>query len=151
MSLKSINPTQTSAWKNLQHHFESIKDEHMVSWFNADSDRASKMNIKWEDFFLDFSKNRITPQTLKLLKDLAEEIQLDDAISKYFDGEKINKTEVRAVLHTALRAPEDAEVFYEGNNVIPEIYEVKNKIRQFSQEVIEGGRKGFTNKAFTDM
>jgi glucose-6-phosphate isomerase len=151
MSLKSINPTQTSAWKNLQHHFESIKDEHMVSWFNADSDRASKMNIKWEDFFLDFSKNRITPQTLKLLKDLAEEIQLDDAISKYFDGEKINKTEGRAVLHTALRAPEDAEVFYEGNNVIPEIYEVKNKIRQFSQEVIEGGRKGFTNKAFTDI
>jgi glucose-6-phosphate isomerase len=151
MSLKSINPTQTSAWKNLQHHFESIKDEHMVSWFNADSDRASKMNIKWEDFFLDFSKNRITPQTLKLLKDLAEEIQLDDAISKYFDGEKINKTEGRAVLHTALRAPEDAEVFYEGNNVIPEIYEVKNKIKQFSQEVIEGGRKGFTNKAFTDI
>ena len=151
MSLKSINPTQTSAWKNLQHHFESIKDEHMVSWFNADSDRASKMNIKWEDFSLDFSKNRITPQTLKLLKDLAEEIQLDDAISKYFDGEKINKTEGRAVLHTALRAPEDAEVFYEGNNVIPEIYEVKNKIRQFSQEVIEGGRKGFTNKAFTDI
>ncbi|MGB0186789.1 MAG: glucose-6-phosphate isomerase [Flavobacteriaceae bacterium] len=151
MSLKSINPTQTTAWENLQHHFESIKDEHMVSWFNENPDRTSKMSIKWEDFFLDFSKNRITSETLKLLKDLAEEVQLDDAISKYFGGEKINKTEGRAVLHTALRAPENAEVFYEGNNVIPEIYEVKEKIKQFSQEVIEGDRKGFTNKVFTDI
>lgn len=151
MSLKSINPTQTTAWENLQHHFESIKDEHMVSWFKDDSNRTSKMSVKWEDFFLDFSKNRITSETLKLLKNLAEEVQLDDAISKYFDGEKINKTEGRAVLHTALRAPENAEVFYEGNNVIPEIYEVKEKIKQFSQEVIEGDRKGFTNKAFTDI
>ncbi len=151
MSLKSINPTQTTAWENLQHHFESIKDEHMVSWFNENPDRTSKMSVKWEDFFLDFSKNRITSETLKLLKDLAEEVQLDDAISKYFGGEKINKTEGRAVLHTALRAPENAEVFYEGNNVIPEIYEVKEKIKQFSQEVIEGDRKGFTNKAFTDI
>ena len=151
MSLKSINPTKTTAWKKLQHHFESIKDEHMVSWFNDDSNRTSKMSVKWEDFFLDFSKNRITSETLKLLKDLAEEVQLDDAISKYFDGEKINKTEGRAVLHTALRAPENAEVFYEGNNVVPEIYEVKEKIKQFSQEVIEGLRKGFTNKAFTDI
>lgn len=151
MSLKSINPTQTTAWENLQHHFESIKDEHMVSWFNDDSNRTSKMSVKWEDFFFDFSKNRITSETLKLLKDLAEEVQLDDAISKYFGGEKINKTEGRAVLHTALRAPEDAEVLYEGNNVIPEIYQVKDKIKQFSQEVIEGDRKGFTNKAFTDI
>ncbi|MDA0325653.1 MAG: glucose-6-phosphate isomerase [Bacteroidetes bacterium] len=151
MSLKSINPTQTTAWENLQHHFESIKDEHMVSWFNDDSNRTSKMSVKWEDFFLDFSKNRITSETLKLLKNLAEEVQLDDAISKYFGGEKINKTEGRAVLHTALRAPEDAEVLYEGNNVIPEIYQVKDKIKQFSQEVIEGDRKGFTNKAFTDI
>ena len=73
MSLKSINPTQTTAWENLQHHFESIKDEHMVSWFKDDSNRTSKMSVKWEDFFLDFSKNRITPETLKLLKNLAEE------------------------------------------------------------------------------
>lgn len=151
MSLKSINPTQTTAWENLHHHFESIKDEHMVSWFNQNPDRTSEMSVKWEDFFLDFSKNRITSETLKLLKDLAEEVQLDDAISKYFGGKKINKTEGRAVLHTALRAPEDAEVFYEGNNVIPEICEVKHKIKQFSQEVIEGDRKGFTNKAFTDI
>lgn len=151
MSLKSINPTQTKAWNKLQQHFESIKEAHMTTWFEHQPERAQQMTIKWEDFFLDYSKNRINAETLSLLKDLAEELQLSDAISKYFGGEKINKTEGRAVLHTALRAPEDAEVFYEGNNVIPEIYEVKHKIKQFSQEVIEGDRKGFTNKAFTDI
>ena len=151
MSLKSINPTQTEAWNKLQQHFESIKEAHMTTWFEHQPERAQQMSLKWEDFFLDYSKNRINAETLNLLKDLAEELQLSDAISKYFGGEKINKTEGRAVLHTALRAPEDAEVFYEGNNVIPEIYEVKHKIKQFSQEVIEGDRKGFTNKAFTDI
>jgi len=151
MSLKSINPTQTKAWNKLQQHFESIKEAHMTKWFEHQPERAQQMSLKWEDFFLDYSKNRINAETLSLLKDLAEELQLSDAVSKYFGGEKINKTEGRAVLHTALRAPEDAEVFYEGNNVIPEIYEVKHKIKQFSQEVIEGDRKGFTNKAFTDI
>ena len=151
MSLKSINPTQTKAWNKLQQHFESIKEAHMTKWFEHQPERAQQMTIKWEDFFLDYSKNRINAETLSLLKDLAEELQLSDAVSKYFGGEKINKTEGRAVLHTALRAPEDAEVFYEGNNVIPEICEVKHKIKQFSLEVIEGDRKGFTNKAFTDI
>ena len=151
MSLKSINPTQTKAWNKLQQHFESIKEAHMTKWFEHQPERAQQMSLKWEDFFLDYSKNRINAETLSLLKDLAEELQLSDAVSKYFGGEKINKTEGRAVLHTALRAPEDAEVFYEGNNVIPEICEVKHKIKQFSLEVIEGDRKGFTNKAFTDI
>ena len=151
MSLKSINPTQTSAWKNLKRHFEDIKDEHMNTWFEKDPNRAKEMSIKWEDFFLDFSKNRITSETLKLLKDLAKEVQLNEAISKYFGGQKINKTEGRAVLHTALRAPETSAVFYDGKNVIPEVYKVKHKINQFSDEVIQGHRKGFTNKAFTDI
>ena len=70
MRLKSINPTQTTAWENLHYHFESIKDEHMVSWFNDNPNRTSEMSVKWEDFFLDFSKNRITSETLKLLKNL---------------------------------------------------------------------------------
>ena len=106
MSLKSINPTSTTAWKNLHKHFESIKDEHMTTWFEKNPRRVSEMSIKWDDFFVDFSKNRITSETLDLLKDLADEIQLSDAISKYFGGEKINKTDGRAVLHTALRAPQ---------------------------------------------
>merc|ERR1711965_168977 len=118
MSLKSIDPTQTLAWKKLQAHFESIKDVHMSSLFSKNFKRASEMSLEWNDFFLDYSKNRITAETISLLKGLAEEIQLSDAISKYFDGEKINKTEGRAVLHTALRAPKESEVFFEGTNVI---------------------------------
>ena len=151
MSLTSINPTETLAWKNLQHHFESIKDVHMTSWFDENPNRASELSVKWDDFFVDFSKNRITPETLDLLKDLAEEVQLSAAISKYFGGEKINKTENRAVLHTALRMPENAEVFYQGENVMPEINQVKHKIKQFSEDVIGGKSKGFTNKSFTDI
>ena len=151
MSLKSIDPTQTLAWKKLQAHFETIKDVHMSSLFSKNFKRASEMSLEWNDFFLDYSKNRITAETISLLKGLAEEIQLSDAISKYFEGEKINKTEGRAVLHTALRAPKESEVLFEGTNVIPEIYEVKNKIQQFSEAVISGQRKGFTNKAFTDV
>ena len=151
MSLKSINPTSTTAWENLHKHFESIKDKHMTTWFEKNPSRVSEMSIKWDDFFVDFSKNRITSETLDLLKDLADEVQLSAAISKYFDGEKINKTEGRAVLHTALRAPENAKVFYDGENVIPEIFQVKNKIKQFSEGVISGNKKGFTNKSFTDI
>ncbi len=151
MSLKSINPSQTIAWKNLQTHFETIKDEHMSSWFSNNPSRANEMSIEWDDFFLDYSKNRITPETLSLLKDLADEIQISDAISKYFRGKKINKTEDRAVLHTALRAPKNTEVLFEGVNVITDIYNIKNKIKQFSEAVISGQRKGCTNKAFTDV
>ena len=151
MSLKSINPSQTIAWKNLQTHFETIKDEHMSKWFSNNPSRANEMSIEWDDFFLDYSKNRITPETLSLLKDLADEIQISDAISKYFDGKKINKTEDRAVLHTALRAPKNTEVLFEGVNVITDIYNIKNKIKQFSEAVISGQRKGYTNKAFTDV
>ena len=90
----------------------------MTTWFEKNPSRVSEMSIKWDDFFVDFSKNRITSETLDLLKDFADEIQLDDAISKYFGGEKINKTEGRAVLHTALRAPENAQVFYDGVNTL---------------------------------
>lgn len=151
MSLKSINPSQTIAWKNLQTHFETIKDEHMSKWFSNNPSRANEMSIEWDDFFLDYSKNRITPETLSLLKDLADEIQISDAISKYFDGKKINKTEDRAVLHTALRAPKNTEVLFEGVNVITDIYNIKNRIKQFSEAVISGQRKGYTNKAFTDV
>ena len=151
MSLKSKNPTNTIAWKKLKTHFEAIKNEHMCDWFKTNSKRAIEMSLQWDDFFLDFSKNRINSETLSLLQDLAEEIDLSDAISKYFNGDKINKTEDRAVLHTALRSPKDAKVLYEGVNIIPEISEVKSKINLFSKAVIDGEIKGFTNKSFTDI
>ena len=123
----------------------------MKKMFHEDSLRASKFHIQWNDFLIDYSKNNISQETVSLLLELANSIGLKEAISQYFEGAIINQTENRAVLHTALRAPESAVIKVEGENVIPEVYEVKNKIKQFSHEVISGERKGFTGKAFTDI
>ena len=151
MSLKSINPTTTTSWELLNKHFEAVKDVHMSQWFAQNNDRANQMTIKWEDFYIDYSKNRITEDTLKLLLKLADETKLKEAIDKYFGGDIINKTENRAVSHTALRCPKDKKVFIDGVNVIPEVFEVKKKIKDFSNDIISGDRKGYTNKPFTDI
>ena len=149
--LKNSNPTQTNAWKALQKHFAEVKDRHTLSLFEKDAARADKFSIQWHDFYVDYSKNRIDEQTLKLLVNLAEECGLKDAIGKYFGGDLINNTEKRAVLHTVLRAPENSVVNVDGKNVMPEVAAVKHKMKQFSEEVIAGKRKGFTGKAFTDV
>ena len=151
MSLNTKNPTTTEAWQKLQQHFLDIKDTHMLSWFEANPNRANDLRIKWDDFYVDFSKNRITNKTLSLFDDLAQDIQLQDAISKYFGGEKINQTENRAVLHTALRVPEQEDVFFEGKNITPDVYSVKEKIKQFTAKVIGGQLKGYSGKSFTDI
>ncbi|WP_178986647.1 glucose-6-phosphate isomerase [Winogradskyella helgolandensis] len=151
MALKATNPTTTNAWKKLQAHFETIKSQHLKDLFKADKERANDLTIKWDDFYADFSKNRITTETLDLLVELANEQDLKDAISKYFEGDIINATEGRAVLHTALRAPKDATVFVDGENVIPEIHEVKKKIETFTNSVVSGSHKGFSGKAITDV
>lgn len=151
MALKTINPTTTKSWKKLEEHFNNVKDVHMKQWFAQDAERANKMTIKWEDFYVDYSKNRITEETLNLLLELANEVDLKDAISKYFEGDIINETEGRAVLHTALRAPKTAEVFVDGENVIPEIYSVKEKIKDFTNKIVNAELKGYTGKAFTDV
>ena len=149
--LKNSNPTETNAWKALEKHFEQVKDRHTLSLFNNDPKRAEKFTIHWQDFYVDYSKNRIDEEPLKLLVQLADECGLKDAISKYFGGDLINNTEKRAVLHTALRAPENSVVNVDGKNVMPEVAAVKHKIKQFSEEVISGKRKGYTGKAFTDV
>ncbi|GAA4941410.1 glucose-6-phosphate isomerase [Algibacter agarivorans] len=151
MALPSINPTTTESWKKLQEHFENVKDVHMKDLFAKDQDRANKFTIKWDDFYMDYSKNRITDETLKHLLQLADDVKLKDAIQSQFSGDIINQTEGRAVLHTALRAPKDADFKVDGVNVMPEIYEVKQKIEKFTNEVVNGDRKGFTGKAFTDV
>ncbi|WP_179375284.1 glucose-6-phosphate isomerase [Winogradskyella wichelsiae] len=151
MALKATNPTTTKAWEKLQAHFEDIKSKHLKDLFSSDAERANDLTVKWDDFYADFSKNRITKETVNLLVELANELDLKDAISKYFDGDIINATEGRAVLHTALRAPEDAEVLVDGENVIPEIHEVKRKIEAFTNAVVNGDHKGFTGKAITDV
>lgn len=151
MALQSINPTQTNAWKKLQAHFETMKNVQMQHLFANEPARAEKMHIEWQDFLVDYSKNIISEETISLLQELANEAQLKDAITKYFEGDIINQTENRAVLHTALRAKENASVQVDGVNVIPEIYSVKNKIKNFSNEIISGQRKGFSGKPFTDV
>lgn len=151
MALQSINPTQTLAWKKLQAHFETMKNVQMQHLFANEPARAEKMHLQWNDFLVDYSKNIISAETISLLQELANEVQLKDAITKYFDGDVINQTENRAVLHTALRAKENASVQVDGVNVMPEIYSVKNKIKNFSNEIISGQRKGFSGKPFTDV
>lgn len=149
--MKNINPTQTPAWEKLQQLFNQIQDHHMKDLFRKNPGRANEFTIEWEDFYVDYSKNRITPEVTRALKDLARECGLEDAINSYFDGEAINRTEGRQVLHTALRAPEDKKVVVDGHNVMPEVYEARKKLKSFTREIIDGTRKGFTGKAFTDV
>ena len=151
MALPSINPTSTKAWKKLEAHFETAKGLKMKDLFAQNTERANQMTIKWEDFYVDYSKNRITSETITLLLELAEETKLKEAIQAQFYGEVINKTEGREVLHTALRAKATDVIVVDGKNVMPEIFEVKQKIEDFSNQVISGHLKGYTNKPFTDI
>ena len=151
MALQNTNPTETNAWQKLKIHFSTMQSNSIKEMFQKDSKRAENFHIQWNDFLVDYSKNNITQETIDLLLELAEEVNLKDAISKYFAGDSINQTENRAVLHTALRAPESATVLVDGKNVMPEVYEVKNKIKAFSNQIISGELKGFTGKPFTDI
>ena len=151
MALPKINPTKTNAWQQLENHFLEMKTVSMPELFQNDKERAEKFHLQWDDFLVDYSKNKINQETVNLLLKLADEVQLKAAISSYFGGDEINQTENRAVLHMALRAPETASYLVDGKNVMPEIFEVKNKIKQFTNEVLNGDRKGFTGKPFTDI
>ncbi len=151
MSLENTDPTTTTAWKKLQQHYDQTSEQHLKQLFASDPKRAEKFSLQWNDFLVDFSKNRITAETQQLLIDLANELHLEDAIGKYFKGDTINETEGRAVLHTALRAKASDTILVEGSNVIPEVYEVKEHIKNFTGSVISGDKKGYTGKPFTDV
>src|SRR5690606_31942813 len=146
MSLPTINPTTTEAWKQLQQHFESVKNIKMMQWIAQNTNRANEMTIKWDDFYVDYSKNRIDDKTLELLLKLADETHVKDAIIKQYNGDVINEPKKREVLHTALRATKTAKVFVDGVDVIPEIYDVKQKIETFTNASVNGTQKGYTNK-----
>ena len=151
MTLPKIDPTSTIAWKKLQEHFHSMENVKMTDLFEKDSNRADKFTHQWEDFYVDFSKNRITDETLSLLIQLAKEVKLKEAIDSYFSGDIINETEHRAVLHTALRANEKESIYANGKNIVPEVIEVKKKIEAFTNQIVSGSKKGFSGKAFTDV
>ena len=119
--LKDINPTETQAWEVLQNHFQETKGLQMSQLFKSDPERFKKFSLRFNDILIDYSKNRITDQTLKLLIDLAIEVELPSAIESMFDGENINRTEGRAVLHTALRNMSGSPVYHDGENVMPGI------------------------------
>ena len=152
MPLPTINPTTRDVWAKLTQHFRSTKDrDQMKEMFAEDADRADRFSIRWKDFFLDYSKNRINTESMELLLKLANEVRLRDAIAEQFNGGIINQTEGRAVLHTALRARKSDTIEVDGENVVPEVYGVREHIRSFSEGIITGDKKGFTGKAFTDV
>lgn len=151
MALENINPSGTAAWQELMQHFAQMQHASMKEMFAADKDRTAKFNIQWNDFIVDYSKNIINEKTLQLLQELAQQANLKGAVDAYFGGDAINRTEGRAVLHTALRAPSTADIKVDGVSVMPEVYAVKNKIKQFCDAIIGGSQKGYTGKAFTDV
>jgi len=151
MALRNTNPTTTIAWQKLQNHFQEMQNASMKKMFSEDKTRASQFHLHWNDFVVDYSKNIVNQETMNLLLELANEVQLKDAIAKYFEGDVINQTENRAVLHTALRANVTSKIAVDGQNVISEIFQVKEKIKKFTNEVVNGDRKGFTGKSFTDI
>ena len=151
MALKNINPTKTNTWQKLTSHFEDIKDIHLKDFFRNDKNRTSNFSISLDDLKVDYSKNRITEKTLDLLIELANEVDLKNAIQKYFSGDIINTTENRAVLHTALRDTQDQQIFVDSVDIKPEIKNALQQVKEFSEKVISGSWKGFTGKAITDI
>lgn len=150
--MKSINPSQTAAWRALEQHYAEMKNVHMRDLFAQDAQRFTKFSATFDDQILvDFSKNRITQDTLDKLLALAKETQLEDAIKSLFSGEKINRTEDRAVLHTALRNRDNTPVLVDGKDVMPDVNAVLEKMQQFSARIISGEWKGYTGKAITDV
>ncbi|HDU8016810.1 TPA: glucose-6-phosphate isomerase [Escherichia coli] len=150
--MKNINPTQTAAWQALQKHFDEMKDVTIADLFAKDGDRFSKFSATFDDQMLvDYSKNRITEETLAKLQDLAKECDLAGAIKSMFSGDKINRTENRAVLHVALRNRSNTPILVDGKDVMPEVNAVLEKMKTFSEAIISGEWKGYTGKAITDV
>ncbi|MDD6356500.1 MAG: glucose-6-phosphate isomerase [Bacteroidales bacterium] len=149
--LPTVNPTQTSAWKELEKYFATFKGTQMKALFAKDANRAEKYSLQFEDIFVDFSKNIIDEKVMSLLVKLAEECGLKDAIEAEFTGEKINKTEKRSVLHVALRNRSNTPIYSDGKDVMPDVNRVLAQMKDFSEKIISGAWKGYTGKAITDI
>jgi glucose-6-phosphate isomerase len=149
--LSNQNPTQTKAWKALEAHFETIKETHLKDLFQKDGKRFEDFSIHFEDILVDYSKNRITKETIDLLIQLAEETGLKAAIESQFTGEVINKTEDREVLHTALRNRSNTPIIVDGKDVMPDVNAVLAKMEKFSNALLNGEWKGYTGQQITDI
>lgn len=146
----TVKLTERSEWKALESHYSDIKDSHMRELF-ADAGRASAFTLKAEELLLDYSKNRITAETMEKLVALAESADLKKWIEAMFTGEKINATEDRAVLHVALRSPKDAVIEVDGKNIIPDVHAVLEQMEDFSSLIRSGSWKGFTGKPIKNI
>lgn len=150
--MKNINPTNTQAWKALETHQSQLAHTTIADLFKQEENRFNDYSLTFENQILvDFSKNKINQETLKLLRQLAKESALDESINAMFTGEKINRTENRAVLHTALRNRSNTPVYVDGKDVMPEVNAVLAKMSAFCDRVISGEWKGYTGKAITDV
>jgi glucose-6-phosphate isomerase len=149
--LPKINPTKTKFWKKLKEHYKVMKNRRMRDLFDRDPDRFSRFSARFGDITVDYSKNIITRETLRLLLGLARECRLKEAIEKMFTGDEINETERRAVLHVALRNRSNTPIHVNGSDVMPEVNAVLGQMKRFSDAVISGSWKGYTGKAITDV
>ncbi len=143
--------TQLKTYPKLLKHYEEIKEVHMRDWFSKDKERASRYFVQFESLSLDYSKNRLNDTTLKLLFELANDCSLKEKIEAMFKGEKINTTEKRAVLHTALRSLNDTEILLDNMEVLKSIRSVLKRMRAFSDSVRSGKRLGYTHQVITDI
>src|SRR5262245_22686503 len=143
--------TERPAWKALEEHFKKIENIHLRTLFAEDPRRGERFAVEAEGIYLDFSKNRITDETIKLLLELARTTNLRERIDAMFEGEKINITENRAVLHTALRANKAQVIVVDGENVVPDVQAVLDKMSAFSDRVRSGEWKGYTGKRIRNV
>jgi len=143
--------TSTPVWIQLEQHYQAIRNVHMRDLFADDPDRFTRFSLRLDDILFDYSKNRVTPDTLKLLLELPKQAKLAEKIEAMFTGQKINRTEDRAVLHVALRNRSNTPILVDGIDVMPEVNRVLAKMRDFSERVRSGAWKGYTGKAITDV
>lgn len=149
--LPTINPTETNAWKKLDEHYQATKDRQMRELFTESEERFKKFSLQFKDILVDFSKNRITEETLQLLLKLAQETKVKEGIESMFSGDAINQTESRAVLHVALRNRANTPVMVDGEDVMPAVNAVLAQMEKFSEKIISRNWKGYTGKAITNI
>src|ERR1700729_3414409 len=151
MPITPVRVRGTPEWDALVGHFARLRDVNLRELFAESPRRGEEMNVEAADLVLDYSKNRLTPETIRLLVALAERAGLRDRVEAMFAGEHINVTEDRAVLHVALRAPEGTEIDDGGHNVVPEVQKVLEKMGDFAEAVRAGRWRGFTGKRIKNI
>ena len=144
-------PVNLPAWKALAKHSLDSRDTHMRDLFAKDPKRATTLSHRWNDLFLDYSKNRVTSETLNLLRQLLKEAKVEELRDRMFRGEKINLTENRSVLHIALRRPANQPLLVDGQDVMPEVESTRQHMKTFSEQVRSGAWKGYTGQPISDV